>query len=344
VPTAIPFVRDLDVRYGEVDPVSPLVRRVVANNPNPFTYLGTGTYLIGRGEVAVLDPGPDDPAHVAALLAALEPGERITHLVVTHTHGDHSPAARPLQELTGAPTYGYGPHGAGPTELDETDRVVFGDPEADGELDADAGADAGADTGRDARTDGAAKPEPREGVDHDFSPDVVLRDGDVVEGDGWTLEAVHTPGHASNHLCYLLREEGTLCTGDHVMGWSTSVIGPPDGHLGDYLASLEKLLDRPQDQRYLPTHGPVVTEPHVLVRAFLAHRRERTEQLLDALAAGPATLAEIVPRLYADVSKKLWRGAASSMYAHALHLHELGEVEVEGGGPLRRTSRLRRRR
>jgi glyoxylase-like metal-dependent hydrolase (beta-lactamase superfamily II) len=141
----------------------------------------------------------------------------------------------------------------------------------------------------------------------------------------------------------LLPEEGVLCSGDHVMGWSTSVIAPPDGHLGDYLASLEKLLGRPQDRRYLPTHGPEITEPRALVRAFLAHRRERSDQILDALAAGPATIAELVPRLYADVSKRLWRGAASSMYAHLLHLEEAGMVEADDGSPLRRSSRIRRR-
>jgi glyoxylase-like metal-dependent hydrolase (beta-lactamase superfamily II) len=319
VSVAIPYVRDLQVRYGEVEIVSPLIRRVVANNPNPFTYLGTGTYLIGHGNVAVLDPGPDDPAHVDAVLAALQPGERITHLVVTHTHSDHSPAAQALQERAGAPTYGFGPHG--PVD-DDGDRVVFGDPEAD----------------RD-----PSSPEPREGADRSFRPDVVLRDGDVIQGDGWTLEAVHTPGHASNHLCYLLREEAVLCSGDHVMGWSTSVIAPPDGHLGQYLASLEKLLGRPQDRRYLPTHGPEITEPHTLVRAFLAHRLERTDQIVAALAAGPATIAELVPRLYADVSKRLWRGAAASMYAHVLHLYDLGTVVVDDGSPLRRTSRIRRR-
>ena len=316
----IPYVRDLQVRYGEVDTVSPLIRRVVANNPNPFTYLGTGTYLIGRGHVAVLDPGPDDPAHVDAVLGALEPGERITHLVITHTHSDHSPASRQLQERTGASTHGFGPHG--PVD-DSDDRVVFGDPEADGD---------------------PASPEPREGPDRSFRPDVVLGDGDTVVGDGWTLEAVHTPGHASNHLCYLLREEGVLCSGDHVMGWSTSVIAPPDGHLGDYMASLEKLLGRSQDRRYLPTHGPQIDAPHTLVRAFLAHRRERSDQILAALAGGPATIAELVPRLYADVTKRLWRGAAASVYAHLLYLHELEMVKVEDGESLRRTSRVRRRR
>jgi glyoxylase-like metal-dependent hydrolase (beta-lactamase superfamily II) len=313
--TAIPYVRDLEVSYGAVDVLSPLIRRVVANNPNPFTYLGTGTYLIGRGNVAVLDPGPDDAAHVAALLSALAPGEQITHVLITHTHSDHSPASRALQDHTGARTYGFGPHGL----VGDEAPILFGDPEADGD---------------------PSSQERREGPDRTFRPDVVLGDGDVVEGNGWSLEAVHTPGHASNHLCYLLREEGVLCSGDHVMGWSTSVITPPDGDLGDYLASLEKLLERPQDRSYLPTHGPPITEPHALVRAFLAHRRERSDQVLDALGAGPATIVELVPRLYADVSKRLWRGAAGSMYAHALHLHELGLVDTLDGGAVRLTSRL----
>jgi glyoxylase-like metal-dependent hydrolase (beta-lactamase superfamily II) len=329
----MPYVTELEARYGESVRVSPLIRRVTANNPGPFTYLGTGTYLIGHGAVAVVDAGPDDPAHVDAVLAALEPGERITHLVVTHTHSDHSPASRPLQERTGATIYGYGPQAFVP-DLDALadDAVVFGDPEADADPTADAGE----------REEGGAPP-PRPGGDPAFRPDVVLRDGDVVQGDGWTLDAVHTPGHASNHLCYLLREEDTLCSGDHVMGWSTSVVSPPDGNLGDYLASLEKLLDRPQDRRYVPTHGPPIEEPHALVRAYLAHRRQRSEQILAALDAGPATIAEIVPRLYAETSKKLWRAAAGSVYAHLLDLRELGEVEAPDDPPRRRSPWTRRR-
>ena len=159
-----------------------------------------------------------------------------------------------------------------------------------------------------------------------------------MEGDGWSLEAVHTPGHATNHLCYLVREEGSLCTGDHVMGWSTTVVSPPDGNLAEYMASLEKLLTRPQDRRYVPAHGPPITDPHTVVRDRLAHRRERTEQILDALATGPATIVEIVPRLYADVPKQVWPAAAASVYAHLLQLHELGLVEAEDG-PLRREPR-----
>jgi glyoxylase-like metal-dependent hydrolase (beta-lactamase superfamily II) len=325
----------LEARYGEAVAVSSLVRRVLAKNPGPFTHLGTATFVIGHGDVAVLDPGPDDHAHVDAVLAALAPRERITHLVVTHTHSDHSPASRPLHDRTGAPTYGFGPQGASAdlTALAE-DAIVFGDPEADADPTA---APAGG------ARDGNATPPPRPGGDPSFQPDVVVRDGDLIEGDGWTLEAVHTPGHASNHLCYFLREEGTLCTGDHVMGWSTSVISPPDGSLGDYLASLERLLGREQDRCYLPTHGPPVDEPRTLVRQYVALRRMRSEQILAALDVGPAAIVELVPRLYADTTKKLWRAAAASTYAHLLHLRDLGEVDVQEGPPRRRATWIKRR-
>src|SRR5262249_3580865 len=188
--------------------VSPLIRRVVADNPSKFTYLGTGTYLVGHGEIAVIDPGPRLDAHVDAVLAALEPGERVTHLVVTHTHSDHSPATAPVGEGPGAPSYGFGPHGAVPPDA-PSDRIVFGDPEADGDPSRDA---------RHATDKSAAEKELREGADTEFTPDVVLRHSDVVSGPGWTLEAVHTPGHTSNHLCYALREEAALFSGDHVMG------------------------------------------------------------------------------------------------------------------------------
>src|SRR3954447_11290183 len=181
----IPFVRDLDIAYGRVDQVSPLVRRVVAENPSKFTYLGTGTYIVGRGDVAVIDPGPLLDAHVDAIVAALEPGVRVSHIFVTHTHSDHSPATAPLKDRVGAPSYGFGPHGAVPPD-DPDDRIVFGDAEADGAP---------------KEGDEPASTTLREGADTDFRPDVVLRGGDVVGGNGWTIEAVHTPGHTSNHLC-----------------------------------------------------------------------------------------------------------------------------------------------
>jgi glyoxylase-like metal-dependent hydrolase (beta-lactamase superfamily II) len=319
VPTPIPYVtRNPDVPYGEAERLSPLVRRVTARNPSRFTAEGTGTYLVGTGEVAVVDPGPLLDDHVAAILGALEPGERITHLVITHTHADHSPAAAPLHEATGARTYGWGPHAQLPPEADG-DTVEFGDPEAD---DPDHGAD-GADA--DAAAKGAI---PKEAVDTAFRPDVVLRHGDVVRGAGWTLEAVHTPGHTSNHLCYGLVEEGALFTGDHVMGWSTSVITPPDGDLGDYLRSLQVLLDR-DDARYLPTHSEPVDDPRALVAAYLAHRHERTAEVLAGLGAGDRTVADLVRRIYAAYPKALWKPAGSSTYAHLLALIDEGRVVAD---------------
>ena len=318
----IPFVRDLDVHYGRVEQVSPLIRRVVADNPSKFTYLGTGTYIVGRGDVAVIDPGPRLDAHVDALAAALEPDERVTHLLVTHTHTDHSPATAALRERTGAPSYGFGPHGEVPPD-DPADRIVFGDPEADGDP---------------AKEKGRGEKELREGADTDFTPDISLRHGDVVSGPGWTIEAVHTPGHTSNHLCYALREEQALFSGDHVMGWSTTVIVPPDGDLGQYLASLQLVLDRDDDVLW-PTHGPPITDPQALVRSYVAHRQDRTDQIVAVLADGPAGLTDIVPRVYRDVDKTLWLPAAMSTHAHLLHLVEEGRVRVEGGGEPRRTAR-----
>jgi len=318
----IPFVRDLDVHYGRVEQVSPLIRRVVADNPSKFTYLGTGTYIVGRGDVAVIDPGPRLDAHVDALAAALEPDERVTHQLVTHTHTDHSPATAALRERTGAPSYGFGPHGEVPPD-DPADRIVFGDPEADGDP---------------AKEKGRGEKELREGADTDFTPDISLRHGDVVSGPGWTIEAVHTPGHTSNHLCYALREEQALFSGDHVMGWSTTVIVPPDGDLGQYLASLQLVLDRDDDVLW-PTHGPPITDPQALVRSYVAHRQDRTDQIVAVLADGPAGLTDIVPRVYRDVDKTLWLPAAMSTHAHLLHLVEEGRVRVVGGGEPRRTAR-----
>lgn len=325
--SSLPLVTDMggDVVYGAVDRVAPGLRRVIAENPSKFTYLGTGTYLVGEGEVAVIDPGPALPAHAEAILAALGPGERITHVFVTHTHSDHSPALRLLREAgVDAPAHGFGPHGEVP-EDDPTDVVVFGDDVADGKTK----------TPEEQEAEAKLPPEAlREAADTDFVPDVVMGHGDVVAGPGWTIEALHTPGHTSNHLCFAWREPKVLFPGDHVMGWSTSVIGPPDGNLGQYLASLELLLDR-DDEVYWPTHGPAITEPEAHVRAFLAHRHERLDQLRAQLADGPADLATMVPRMYAEVPKQLWRPAAATCFAHLLHLAELGEVTTDDDPPRR---------
>lgn len=284
---AIPFIRELDFAYGRVDRLSPLIRRVIAPNPGPFTFHGTGTYIVGNGEVAVIDPGPDLPAHLDALAAALR-GERVSHILITHTHRDHSPAARALQALTGAPTLGFGPH------------PVSGD-------------------GR----------QVEEGGDLDFRPDIVVGDGDVMAGAGFTFEALHTPGHISNHLCFALREERALFSGDHVMGWSTSVISPPDGNMRDYFASLARLLER-TDRLYYPTHGAPIPEPQAFVRAYIAHREERERQIAACLSEGPRTIPAMVEIMYREVPRNLHGAAGRSVLAHLIHMRETGRVREDG--------------
>ena len=285
----IPFRREFWFEYGRLETVAPMIRRIVARNPSPFTFRGTGTYVVGQGEVAVIDPGPDLPEHVEALLAGLV-GERVTHILITHTHRDHSPAARALQAATGAPTYGFGPHAGGHR----------GDPAVE------------------------------EGGDWDFVPDVTLRDGERIPGADWLIDAIHTPGHTSNHLCFALPDNGVLFSGDHVMGWSTSVIAPPDGDMAAYMASLDKLLGRP-DQVYWPTHGPAITEPEEHVRAFIAHRREREAGILECLRAGIGRIDAIVDRLYVGLQPALHRAAGRSVQAHLIDL--AGRRLVESDGP-----------
>jgi glyoxylase-like metal-dependent hydrolase (beta-lactamase superfamily II) len=278
---SIPFRREFDFRYGVLETLSPRIRRLVARNPGPFTFHGTNTYVIGRGRVAVIDPGPALPEHVDALLAGLG-DETVSHILVTHTHRDHSPACRLLQARCPAATHGYGPHGGGNVEVEE-------------------------------------------GGDRSFRPDVVLRDGDVVAGDGWTLEAVHTPGHTSNHLCYALREEQQLFSGDHIMAWSTSVIAPPDGDLGDYLASLEKLLAR-DETRYWPAHGASIDAPGDFVQAFIDHRRVRIDAVLDGLTSGIDTVPDLVAAIYPDIPEALRPAAGQSTRATLDYLLRQGRV------------------
>jgi glyoxylase-like metal-dependent hydrolase (beta-lactamase superfamily II) len=280
--------RDFTCEYGVLKPVTPLVRRLVARNPGPFTFRGTGTYIVGRGTVAVIDPGPDLSDHVDALLRALR-GETVSHILVTHTHLDHSPAAAALKAATGAPTYGYGPHGG--------ERAAGGS---------------------------------EAGADFDFAPDMVLRDGDAVEGPDWRLTAVHTPGHTSNHLCFALAEERALFTGDHVMGWSTSVISPPDGDMAAYRRSLEELLER-DDAVYIPTHGAPIADPKPHVRAFLAHRAEREAAILRRIAAGDETIPAMVAAIYADIDPRLHPAAARSVLAHLVELVDSGRVRSDRG-------------
>ncbi len=286
---SIPFRRALDFTYGAVAEVAPGIRRVIAENPGPFTLYGTGTYIIGRGAVAVIDPGPADSTHIQALLRALR-GEVISHILVTHTHMDHSPGCRLLQEHTDAPTYAYGPHGAG--------KLERGVPV-------------------------------EEGGDLDFQPDRLVQDGDILEGDGWSVQCVYTPGHTSNHMCYQLREGRALFTGDHVMGWSTSIISPPDGDMTAYMASLDKLLQR-DDAIYWPTHGPSIEQPKPHVQAFIAHRRRREEQILACLGKGVLRIEDMVPLMYTELPEFMHPAAARSVLAAVAHLVGQGAVRVEG--------------
>jgi glyoxylase-like metal-dependent hydrolase (beta-lactamase superfamily II) len=279
---AAPF--DLEnLPTGQAMPLSPLVARVLAPNPSPFTYTGTQSYVIGRDDVAILDPGPTDDAHLDALIAAVA-GRPVRAIVCTHTHRDHSPAAALLANHLRAPVIG-----CAPLTLDDDG------PRADAAFDAD------------------------------YRPDDVLADGALLSGDGWTIEAVATPGHTSNHLCYALREERGLFTGDHVMGWSTSIVSPPDGDMADYMRSMQKLLGR-EDAVYFPAHGDAVENPHRLVRGMMGHRKHREGQILRHLGEAEAgrSIADMVPEMYKGVDKRLHPAAARSVLAHLLDLEQRG--------------------
>jgi len=274
--------------YALAERIDPLVRRVLARNPSPFTFTGTQSYIVGAGgEVAVIDPGPDEPEHLAALIQAI--GEaKVVAICCTHTHRDHSPAAAPLAARTGAPVIG-----CAPLTLED-----------DGP-----------------RADAAFDPS--------YRPDRVLADGESVTGEGWTLTAVSTPGHTSNHLCFALPESGILFTGDHVMGWSTSVVSPPDGDMAAYMASLQKLHDR-DDRLYLPAHGPAVDKPRQLVRGMMGHRRSREKQILRQIEEGRTRIAQMVPVMYKGVDERLWPAAGRSVHAHLIDLAGRGLVAQRG--------------
>jgi glyoxylase-like metal-dependent hydrolase (beta-lactamase superfamily II) len=279
---------DMDTQAPDIaKTLSPLVRRVLAANPSPFTYTGTQTYIVGTGDVAVVDPGPADPDHIAGILGATT-GERITAIVCTHTHRDHSPGAKPLAAATGAPIIG-----CAPLTLDDSG------PRADASF------------------------------DPDYAPDRILADGERIAGANWTLEAVATPGHTSNHLCLALIEEGALFTGDHVMGWSTTVVSPPDGDMADYMASLDKLIAR-TDAVYYPAHGEPVTNPQRFARSLAGHRRQREGQILRLVREGVGVIDDMVPRMYAGVDKRLYPAAGRSVLAHLIDLENRGRAARDG--------------
>ncbi|HKT84911.1 MAG TPA: MBL fold metallo-hydrolase [Novosphingobium sp.] len=275
--------------YAVAEQAAPLVRRVLARNPSPFTYTGTQTYIVGAGrDVAVIDPGPDDAEHLDALMEAVGDA-RVAAILCTHTHRDHSPGAGPLAARTGAPIIG-----CAPLTLDDDG------PRADASF------------------------------DPTYRPDRVLADGETVCGEGWTLVAVATPGHTSNHLCFALPEAGALFTGDHVMGWSTSIVSPPDGDMTAYLESLGKLHAREQDRIYFPAHGPAVEKPRQLVRGMIGHRRQREKQILRQIESGRHRIEDMVPHMYKGVDQRLWPAAGRSVLAHLIDL-ERRELVTRSG-------------
>jgi len=288
----IPFDRSFDLPPGKVEEIYPGVRRLLCNNPGPFTFKGTVSYIVGRHRVAVIDPGPLDEAHIEALLNAVQ-GETITHIFITHTHRDHSPAAARVKAATGALTFGEGPHRAArELHLDEAPRL-----DASG--------------------------------DREFRPDTALADGDVVAGDGWTLEAVATPGHTANHMAFALKDSEILFSGDHVMAWSTPVVAPPDGAMSDYMASLEKLLHR-AETTYLPGHGGAVRDAPQFVESYIRHRRGREQSILSRLAEGKADIPTLVQRIYVGLDPRLTRAAGLSVFAHLEDLVTRGLIVTDG--------------
>ena len=273
---------------GLAEQCEELVRRVLAPNPSPYTYTGTQTYLVGAAdEVAVIDPGPDEPAHIEAILAAIGDAKLVA-IMCTHTHRDHSPAAAPLSERTGAPVIGCAP------------LVLKSD-----------------------------RPRADEAFDTTYAPDRVLEHGEAMTGTGWTLRAVHTPGHTSNHLCFALEESGALFTGDHVMGWSTSVVIPPDGDMGDYLKSLEHLQSR-EDRVYYSAHGAPIDKPRQLVRGMIGHRRQRENQILRLMGERARPIPEFIPEMYKGLDERLIPAAEMSVEAHLLDLKRRGLVSSQG--------------
>ncbi len=284
----IPFNKEFPHKAGEVVTISPNLRRLTCGNPSSFTFHGTNSYILGHGAVGIVDPGPPDEAHIARLREVLaEKGETVSYVIVTHTHRDHSPGVQLMKEWTDATTYGYGPHGIGARR-----NWPFAGPE---------------------------------GGDTSFDPDVRVPDGGTIEGDGWTLEAIFTPGHISNHLCFALKEDNLILTGDHLMGWSTSIVSPPDGDMAHYMASLHKMLAR-SEPIYYPGHGGPITDPKAFVEAFIEHRGEREQQILDCLAQHPCHIPEMVALIYINTPENLHKAAGRSVLSHLLHMVEDGRV------------------
>jgi len=286
----IPFNTTFDVEHGVSEQISPMIRRVVAPNEGPFTMRGTCSYIVGHGEVALIDPGPLRDSHLQALRRELE-GETVAAILVTHTHNDHSPLATVLAQETGAPIYAQGPH-VSPTDA------------------------------------GHNGPNLDEASDRDFAPDQAMEHGEIIDGPGWSFECVFTPGHTANHMAFALREERALFSGDHVMAWSTSVVAPPDGNMADYMNSLRLLTER-DDRVFWPGHGGPVSEPLAFVRAFITHRKMRERAILKRIETGDRLIADMVTRIYRNLDSRLHPAAQLSVRAHIEDLVQRGIIVHE---------------
>ena len=295
-----PFNKDKSVDYGRAEQVAPDVRRITCPNPSPYTFTGTQSYLVGKGDVALIDPGPDNAQHLSAVMAALGPDERISHILVTHSHMDHSPGARRIARETGAEVFAYGAHGTG---LSPTMRTLV-----------EAGAEIGG----------------GEGGDQGFHPDRTLDDGDRVEGGNWALHAIHTPGHLSNHLSFAMEGTGVVFTGDTVMGFATTLVSPPDGDMAAFMASLDKLAAREGDMLYLPGHGHAVENPADMLRYQIGHRRQRFEQILEGLGEGPRDAAMLTREIYVGLEPALLGAAQRNVLASLIGLLDQGRITCQG--------------
>lgn len=297
-------LEDFDPPVGFAERLEPGLRRILAPNPSPMTYRGTNTYLLGETEVAVIDPGPADEDHLAAILNALEPGQTITHIVVSHAHLDHSSLATVLQDACGAPIYGFGPAEKGRSAVMQ--RLAEGGMVGGGE-----------------------------GIDRAFAPDHELADGDVIDGAGWRLRALHTPGHIGNHLCFGWQD---VCfTADHVMGWASSLVSPPDGDLTDFMMSCRR-LQRHAWRRFYPGHGDIVEDPQARLDWLISHRLAREAAILEALAAGPSDAHQLAQRIYGDTPAGLMAAATRNVLAHLIDL--VGKNRIAPKAPLRADTRF----
>jgi glyoxylase-like metal-dependent hydrolase (beta-lactamase superfamily II) len=299
----VPFNRDFPLAPGVVDEVSPGVRRILCNNPSPFTITGTVSYIVGQGKVAIIDPGPADEAHATALLDAVR-NETVTHILVTHTHRDHSPNVARIKAATGATVYAEGPHRASRPRY-ESEKLTS-----------------------------------ESGADRDFRPDVAVRDGEMIEGSSFRLEAVSTPGHTANHLAFAWPDRKVLFVGDHVMGWSTSIVAPPDGSMHDYMASLDRLTQRGEDL-YFSGHGPEIAEGPRYVRFLIRHRQAREASILHRLANSEADIPSMVRAIYIGIDPRLSGAAGYSVLAHLEDLVARGIVTTDGDPVIGGTYRLK---